>query len=395
MKSGWSIVIAAAAALQALTASPATAQNAVTPAPATNGTDVGPAQLRDFTLNGTVTRPAETRDPPPAQAPAAPASQAPAAQPSSTTALPPPRAPSASSPTPAPVPAQRTTTVDLPPASTPPMASPEVESAAVSPAEGATGALAPPRSGMPETGSILPWLLAAMLIGAGGAYYFFRVRPRAQLAGSAGTSEFTAEPAAPTRPEPQPGAPPPADPEPAARPVAPTGGGVVSTRLRPWIDIEFVPDRAIVDQGTITIQYSVALYNSGSARARDVRLEAAMFNASPTQDQLIKGFFARASGAGDLVPLIEPLQRVTLSSSVVVPRAELQPLLAQGRPILVPMMALTAVYRWGSNSNGQTSASYLVGKATTGEKLAPIMLDLGSRLFRGLAAREYELRVRT
>ncbi|MBA3526239.1 MAG: hypothetical protein H0T82_04885, partial [Sphingomonas sp.] len=73
MKSGWLMWIAAAGLAQAALAGTAFAQNAVTPAPATNATDVGPPQLRDFTLNGTVTRPAETQAPRPAPASPAPA----------------------------------------------------------------------------------------------------------------------------------------------------------------------------------------------------------------------------------------------------------------------------------------------------------------------------------
>ena len=66
----------------------------------------------------------------------------------------------------------------------------------------------------------------------------------------------------------------------------------------------------------------------------------------------------------------------------------------QGRPLLVPITAFNILYRWGSNSNGQTSASHLVGKETGGEKLAPFRLDVGPRVFRRLAAREHQLRVR-
>ncbi|MBA2770934.1 MAG: hypothetical protein H0U34_02790, partial [Sphingomonas sp.] len=58
------------------------------------------------------------------------------------------------------------------------------------------------------------------------------------------------------------------------------------------------------------------------------------------------------------------------------------------------LAALTVLYRWGSNNHGQTSASYLVGKETKTDKLAPFRLDIGPRVFRGLAAREHQLRVR-
>ncbi len=242
---------------------------------------------------------------------------------------------------------------------------------------------------MPDGASLLPWLLVAALLGGGAAFYFFRVRPRTRLAGGPDDLQFgIAEPA-----QPQPAAPAPA-PAPRPRAAPPTGGGIVSTRLRPWIEVEFVPERTIVDDETIAIEFTVALYNSGSAPARDVLIETAMFNASSTQDQQIGAFFASPAGRGDRIEVVAPLQRVVARSTVTVPRSQVRPLHAEGRPLLVPMTAITALYRWGSNNNGQTSASYLVGKETSGDKLAPFRLDLGPRVFRGLAAREHQLRVR-
>ena len=238
---------------------------------------------------------------------------------------------------------------------------------------------------MPDSPSVLPWLLAAMLLGAGGAFYFLRVRPRAQLANGPDMAQLRA-------PEPAPA--PAAAPAPRPRAVPAGGGAIVSTSLRPWIELEFQPERTIVEEENITIEFVVVLYNSGSAPARDVLVEATMFNASPAQDHQIGAFFAQPAGRGNRIEMIKPLQRVVVQTAMTVPRSQIRPLLADGRPLLVPMAALTALYRLGSNSHGQTSASYLVGKETGTDKLAPFQLDLGPRVFRGLAAREHQLRVR-
>ena len=365
MKSGWRIWIAAAAFAELALAGTASAQNAVTPSPPANQSDVGPPQLRDFTLNGTVTRPAETRPAPTATRPA-PTAQPPRSAPAtSTTALPPPRAPSA---TPAPQPAPRSTTIELPA----PVAAPVEQ-----PAETVT--LAPPTP-EPDAPSPILWMLAALLIGVGGAYYLFRVRPRALATGE--TSQFEL-----AEPTPAPAPPPPAPPP-------PSGGAVVSTGLRPWLELEFQPERTIVDDQQASLEFVVVLYNSGSAPARDVTVEPGLFNASRAQDQQLAAFFANPRGGGERVPIVAPLQRVVIKSAVSLPLAQVQPLLADGRPLLVPLTAFNALYRWGSNGQGQTSASYLVGKETKGDKLAPFRLDLGPRVFRGLAAREHHLRVR-
>lgn len=138
----------------------------------------------------------------------------------------------------------------------------------------------------------------------------------------------------------------------------------------------------------------MSIFNSGSAPALDVLVEGAMFNAGPTQDQQIAAFFENPVGQGNRIPLIAPLQRLAVTSAVALSRDQFYPLEFDGRPLLVPLAAFNALYRWGSNSNGQTSASYLIGKMTNGEKLAPFRLDLGPRVFRRLDTREHELRVR-
>jgi hypothetical protein len=68
---------------------------------------------------------------------------------------------------------------------------------------------------------------------------------------------------------------------------------------------------------------------------------------------------------------------------------------AAGRQLFVPLIAFNVLYRWGSASEGQTSAAYLVGRDTKSDKLAPFRLDLGARIFRGLDARTLPLAMRT
>jgi hypothetical protein len=50
------------------------------------------------------------------------------------------------------------------------------------------------------------------------------------------------------------------------------------------------------------------------------------------------------------------------------------------------VIAFNALYAW-SGGEGQTSAAYLLGRASSADKMAPFRLDLGPRIFRGLAAR--------
>jgi hypothetical protein len=173
----------------------------------------------------------------------------------------------------------------------------------------------------------------------------------------------------------------------------PAAGGRISSRLRPWIDVAVVPGRCIVDADKAVLEFELTLFNSGSAPARDLLVEACMFNAGPTQDQEIGSFFAHPVAKGDRVPLLAPLKSLSLKSSVVLPREQIQVFEVAGRPLFVPLLAFNALYRW-AGGDAQTSASYLVGRDTKGEKLAPFRLDLGPRVFRGLGAREHHVRVR-
>lgn len=198
-------------------------------------------------------------------------------------------------------------------------------------------------------------------------------------------------PRAPAEPQPK-VAPPPAEPERRA-PGATVSSGIVSTRLRPWLEIEFKPDRGIVDDQKAAIAFELSVYNSGSMPARDVLLEASLFNAGPMQDQQIQLFFDNPVARGDKIPVIPPMQRVTVNTAVFLAKDQVVPIEMEGRSLFVPMVAFNALYAWGSG-RGQTSASFLVGKETNRDKLAPFRLDLGPRIFRGLAARAHSLAVR-
>jgi len=255
-----------------------------------------------------------------------------------------------------------------------------------------------------------PWLLA-LIAAIGAAFWYFR-RQRSGYAFAGGdASAFDFSP--PARPEPRP-TPPRPTPTPAPRPdmfrapvtggvttrpapapvpaSAPTGG-IVSTRLRPWVEIEFQPQAAIIDGEKASIQFEVVLFNSGSAPARDVLVEAALFNAGAHQDQLLGNFFNRAIAKGADGAVIPPLQRMSFRSIVTLPRDQLRLFEVEGRTLFVPIVGFNAVYRW-AGSEGQTSTSYIVGRNSNGEKMAPFLVESGAKTYRGLGAREHSLGVR-
>jgi hypothetical protein len=88
------------------------------------------------------------------------------------------------------------------------------------------------------------------------------------------------------------------------------------------------------------------------------------------------------------------LKRVALKSAVSLTLDQMRQFEVAGKRIFVPLIGFNALYRW-SGGDGQTSASYLVGRDTQSEKLAPLRLDLGPRIFRGLGARQHNIGVRS
>jgi hypothetical protein len=402
--------VAIAAAALALGQAPALAQSAPAETSNTPAADaIGPRELQNFSLPGTVTRPpAET--PAPTVAPPAPRSPAPS-RPAETASSRPTAAPEGRPPASAPAPERLARAASPAPA---PTAEPQAQSPSVSsitvdlPPAASAGARQSTAAAVPASApafsdvdagdaglaadhrfAFWPWLLAAMALGAGAAFLFWRRNGREAYAAGPRFDTFVAP-----GPEPRARAPRPAPPErPAPEPDPPQPVGIVSTRLRPWLDISFQPIRCVVEDERITFEFELALFNSGSAIARDVLVEAGMFNASPTQDTEIAAFFAQPAGQGDRIPELPPLKRVTLRPQLVVAREHVRVLDAGGRRLFVPLIAFNGHYGWAAGQ-GQTCAAYLVGRDTKGDKLAPFRLDLGPRIFRGLAARALPLMVR-
>jgi len=406
MRAGLRLCIAVAAVGLALGGPPAFAQNT---SGATNDTavpeTVGPRELQNFSLEGRVTRPAEpapetrapapppTRTAPPARTVQAPPAEnrtvesasAPRAAPNEAAAPEPTRVASAEA---RPDRASRqpsTSSITVPlPAPTPSFGNAD---ATLSPAAAPFDADSDDGGGgfaAHQSLSLWPWLLAAMVLGAGAAFLLWRRNSGEAFAGGPQVDAFVAPPPAPA-PRPRAAAPPRA---PAPAPLSvPKPAGLVSPRLRPWVDFEFRPLRCVVEDDRVRFEFELDLFNSGSAPARDVLIEAKILNASPEQDREITDFFTNPVGKGERLQTIAPLKRITLRPQVVLPRNQVRVLDVGGRRVFVPLLAFNSLYRWGGTAEGQTSAAYLLGRETKAEKLAPFRMDLGARVFRDIGSR--------
>ena len=374
-------IVAAGLALTPVQSLAQSAPDSSTNTPATDA--IGPRELQNFSLNGTVTKTADTPAPAPsatAQAPQSP-TEAPRETPSSSTRTAGGRAIASASAS-APAAARSSLALDLPPPTAATPASALQTGFATEPAS-APAALSPDQK-LP----IWPWLLLAGVIGAAAGLLLLR-RRRSNEA-FAGGPEIDAYVAPEPTPAPRPVPVPPKAPAkaPPAKPV-----GVISTRLRPWIEIAFAPLGCTIDDDRLTLEFEVQLTNSGSAPARDIVVDASMFNAGARQEQDIGAFFAQPLGQGENIQAIPPLQHVNIRTSLIAPRQNIQVFELGGHQVFVPLIAFNAVYRLASGT-GQTSVAYLVGRETKGDKLGPLRADQGSRAFARLDARPLPINVR-
>lgn len=389
------------------------------PPPAPAPESVGNPQLRDFELPGARTVPAppvEQPAPPPVRAEPAPApppaitppaSRPPAAStPAPAAPRPAPAAPrpatpaadvpSAPAPVPAPVAAEpapvRDETPPLPQVSAP-LPAPDTVPVPAEPADPGAAALEPV-----DGGTNWLWLLALAGAGLLGllAYRKFRRRDEEVLE----AQPVHAEPA----PEPVMAPPPPAPaaaaavtrPTPAAPAAAPAAaGGVVGIQVRPWLELEFKPDRAAATLTDASVQYELVIRNKGNAPARNIRIEQRMFNAGAEQEREIDAFYAEPvrERTPPSVAVIPARGEMRLRNSVSMPNQSVREITVQGRRLFIPTVAFNVIYDYGDRRSGQTSMSYVVGREaeTPSEKMGAFRLDLGPRLYRSVGQRQTKL----
>lgn len=409
-----------AATLILAAGSPAFAQNNdapidVTAAPPPSAETVGPSQLRNFNLSGTVTRPADQS----ATTPTQPVSTAPAqarqgdavpseaAQPAAHAASR-PRAATASQGSVTPVSSGSTpvgadtVTPSLPSeVRTNPAPLTTTQPASIDPSVSPEG-----------SGWSWPWIAALIALLGGGAFIGWNRRGKNRRYADPGRAAFAGlareaglggaahvEPRLTPRPDPvpprgQPAPVPVAGPIPSApapKPAPADDGLIVSTRLKPELNVQLLPDRVVVTEQEVMLQFDVVLTKTGSAPARDLLVEARLVTAHAGQDSEIAEFFTAPVGTGDRMPAINPLSKISLKSVVRLPMEQVHSFEAGGRRLFVPLVAFNILFRAGG-TDGQASASFMIGRGSEDdEKLAPFRLDMGPRIFRGLVARAHSV----
>lgn len=383
---------------------PATAQNNeapvdITAAPPPSADSVGPAQLRNFSLGGPSVRPSTPANN------AQPATARPAATttPQATTPVQREASPAATSSNAdrnvRQVSAERTaepTGEALPTTGRDSELTLPQRSAEVAPAqEPTTGpsvtTIIPTVSNAP-TLSLMPWIAALLAAVAGGALLWWMRHQRLGRYNDPGRLAFAGpQPEADVAPPPRTPAPRPAprpDPIPPSAPLS-DDGMIVSRSLRPMLRFDFQPDRLLINDKEVAIQFDMVLANEGGAPARDVLVEAVLVTAHAAQDQQIAQFFRQPEGEGDRIAAIAPLSKVSLKSIIRLPIDEVRRFTVEGRELFVPLVAVNVRSRSASGDT-TNSASFMIGRGTTDDsKLAPFLVEKGPKIISGLSARHH------
>ena len=414
------------------------AQDAAPPAdslsapPPTQGT-VGPPQLRNFDLQGSKVVPAKPQTTPPTINVPPPRVSTPQPAPPAETRQP---APTETRPAESPPPVANRTTPKAEPAAPPVV--PKVDAIPVNPpVEEQAPVVAPPASvapppiveqNEPASAAAFSWTyplalaLGAILLGAL-LFFFMRARrrestefaivdegalawaapvppaeplPSAAPVDRSAQDELVLEPPAP-EPIPDPpsflvraATPPEPETKPVAAPPA-ANGGVIGIQLRPWLELQFRPERATTTLAEASVQFELAVANKGNIIATRVRVEAQMFNAGPQLEAEIEQFFAAAipPAASGMIPDILPRDVATLRSVVAMPKDLVREIEINGRRLFIPTVAFNVIYEWGNGKKGRTSMAFLVGREaeTPSSKMGPFRLDQGPRIYRQVGQR--------
>lgn len=212
-----------------------------------------------------------------------------------------------------------------------------------------------------STGSILPWLLAGLLLV--GALAIFALRRRR----STEVYDEVYEPA------------PVVAPVAAATPVVAETPLVAETPAgRPELELEMRPVRAGVSGEDARVEFQLTVGNRGPVAAEDVRISTWMLASGATEAE--RALIEPRDHADTAPVTIAAGEQRTVEASVALPTSEVE-----GDAVL-PVVVADARYRLPDGSEGRTSASFAVG-VPDGEELAHFAVDNPSGLHDDVVAR--------
>jgi LPXTG-motif cell wall-anchored protein len=161
--------------------------------------------------------------------------------------------------------------------------------------------------------------------------------------------------------------------DPALAGAAAVGAGSALESGEPRLEFEMRPVRAGVGEHDARVDFELAVANTGTATARDVRISAWMLGAgAPRGSEAEHSLIEQVDiGVGD---------DANVEASVALPRSEFS------EDAILPVVVAEARYRLPDGSEGRTTASYAVG-VPDGDEMAHFDVENPSGLHEDVEAR--------
>ena len=154
--------------------------------------------------------------------------------------------------------------------------------------------------------------------------------------------------------------------------------------------IEFRPTRAGVNLLTALVEAEVVVTNVGEAAAADIRAAVTLLGAGAGTDAALDALAARPVGQPAVPPFtLAPGEERRFRAVAALPHDAIEPIAVAGRPMFVPLVAVTA--QWiADGAQRRTTRGFAVGiERVDSAKLAPLWLDVTARSYDGVAARAH------
>jgi len=164
---------------------------------------------------------------------------------------------------------------------------------------------------------------------------------------------------------------------------------------RPWLELELKAERAASTDDEALVEFDMTIRNTGKSPARNIRVNARMFNAGAEQDKEIGAFF-KSKGEGRKTHVIGELpagEQGLVQGTVTMAREDMRALQVNNQLLFIPVVGVNLVYDWGNGRSGQTSKSYVIGRelGEASPKMGAFRLDLGPRVYRTVGQRQHSL----
>lgn len=149
------------------------------------------------------------------------------------------------------------------------------------------------------------------------------------------------------------------------------------------------PTRAGINLISATVACEVTLTNIGDAPADNVCAEIRLLSAYEGQEADLAAFHAEAGRPAVPSFSLQPGQERQFRAVAALPHDAIRSVMAAGRPMFVPLVALSVRFRDGAAAR-QVAQAFAVGvERVDSAKLAPFWLDAPARQYDAVAARAH------